>query len=124
MQKPNAFIKYLSLFLALLMGLSVFAAAVPAAAAERKEPTPIVYIIGRTSIYNHLSEPDKRQQVPDAGNDAIVDAVKEALPYVAKAVFLGQWDEYCDKAYDLLMQRFRSHLHLERRKHLPRLRQQ
>ena len=95
--------KWLSLFLALLLAGSVFVPAASAASIQRSEPIPIIYIIGRTPLYNHLSEPENRKQVPDAGTDEILAAVTEALPYVARAVFLGRWDEYCDKAYELLM---------------------
>ncbi|MBR5424820.1 MAG: hypothetical protein IK108_12460 [Clostridia bacterium] len=104
MQKAKLFTRFLSMTLALFLVLSVGSPI--ARAAEKKEPTPIIYIIGRTPIYKHLSDPERRAQVPDAGGDAITDAVKEALPYVARAVFLGQWDAYCDKAYDLIMQFF------------------
>ncbi|MBQ6022383.1 MAG: hypothetical protein IJL25_05595, partial [Clostridia bacterium] len=88
MQKAKLFARFLSMPLALFLVLSVGSPI--ARAAEKKEPTPIIYIIGRTPIYKHLSDPERRAQVPDAGGDAITDAVKEALPYVAKAVFLGQ----------------------------------
>ena len=105
MKKTHVLKKCLVLFLALLMAFTVCSPAF--AAGELKEsPTPIIYIIGRTPIYNHLSEPENRQKIPGNDDVEVMDAVKEALPYVAKAVFLGQWDEYCDKAYDLLMQFF------------------
>lgn len=103
MQKSHFAQKWLSLFLALLLSCSVLAPAAAAADTQQTEPVPIIFIIGRTPLYNHLSEPENRKKVPDAGSDEISAAVKEALPYVAKAVFLGQWDAYCDKAYELLM---------------------
>ena len=54
----------LSLTLALLL---CFSCAAPAFAADvSKEPTPIIYVIGRTTIYNHLSDPANRQKVPSA----------------------------------------------------------
>ena len=94
----------LSLALALLLSLSCVA---PAFAADvKKEPTPIIFIIGRTAIYNNLSDPENRQKVPSTSGSAVTDAVKEALPYAAKALLLGQWDAYSEKAYDLIMQFF------------------
>ena len=103
MQKHTFTKKWLSLFLALLLTCSVFAPAAAAASVGQKEPVPIIFIIGRTTLYKHLSEPKNRQAVPDSSSDEVTAAVKEALPYVAKAVLLGQWDEYADKAYELLM---------------------
>ena len=104
--KHRSFRRVLSALLALLLFAAAPISPLRAAAADAEEIYPIIYIIGRTTIYNHLSEPDKRVSVPDAPDDEITDAVKEALPYAAKAVLLGQWDEYCDKAYDLIMQFF------------------
>ena len=96
----------ISLLLAALFLFPACGAAAFAKTAETKDPTPIIFIIGRTTIYNHLSDPEHRQKIPGNDDVEVIDAVKEALPYAAKAVFLGQWDEYTDKAYDLLMQFF------------------
>lgn len=95
--------KIISVFLAVLL-LGALAAPAFAVPAAYDETSPIIYVIGRTTIYNNLHT--DRQAVPDAGNDEIMAAVQEALPYAAKAVLLGQWNEYADMAYDLFMSFF------------------
>ena len=91
--------------LALLLSvLTVLLLCAPMAAAGEKHCTcntlPVVYVIGRTTIYDNAAAPDHRIPVKDT--DSITAAVKEALPYVAKAIFLNQWDAYCDKAMELI----------------------
>lgn len=89
------------------MIISLSSAALNALAAQigSGDPSPIIYVIGRTSLYDDPTSPDKKE-LADASSSEITDAVKEALPYAAKAVLLGQWDEYSDKTYDLIMQFF------------------
>ena len=97
--------KFVSLLLAAALLLTVCASAAFAAQEESGDPSPIVYIIGRTTIYDDPASPD-RKILAKASGDEITAAVKEALPYAAKALLLGQWDAYSDKAYDLIMQFF------------------
>ena len=85
----------------LLACLLLFSIALPVFA-EADDPAPIIYIIGRTPIYENPGTPQQRQ-TPDAEQSEIIDAVKAALPDLAKAVFFGQWDTYADTAYDLIM---------------------
>lgn len=98
------FHKLLALLLASVMLLPLSLAAL-AAQETGDDPSPIIYVIGRTPIYDDPDSPD-RKELADADSDEIVAAVKEALPYAAKAVLLGQWDEYADKAYELIIQFF------------------
>ena len=99
--KRSVFKTALSLFLAAVLLLGCL----PLALAEEADPAPIIYIIGRTPIYDDPTSPD-RHELADAGSDEITQAVKEALPYAAKATLLGQWDEYSDKTYEILMRFF------------------
>ena len=73
------------------------------------DPDPIIFIIGRTTIYRNLSQPDRREAVPSISGGGVSDAVQEALPYAAKALFLGQWDEYSEKTYEILMRYFQDY---------------
>ena len=76
-----------------------------AAQIGEEDPSPIIYVIGRTSIYDDPSSND-REILAKGSSEDIKAAVTEALPYAAKAVLLGQWDAYADVAYDLIMQFF------------------
>lgn len=90
-----------ALLSALLLCSVCFAAAADDSTPEA-DPTPIIYVIGRTPIYSKLGTPEEKE-TPDAQQSEIIDAVKEALPYLAKAILFGQWDAYADKAYSLIM---------------------
>ena len=98
----------LQLICALLSAILLFSVCIAAMAADAQEavsendPSPIIYVIGRTPIYSKLGTAEEKE-TPDAERSEIIDAVKEALPYLAKAILLGQWDAYADKAYDLIM---------------------
>ena len=85
MKKTNALKKICCLLLACLL---LFSIALPVFA-EADDPASIIYIIGRTPIYENPGTPQQRQ-TPDAEQNEIIDAVKAALPDLAKAVFLGQ----------------------------------
>ena len=103
---PHSYRKsILSLLLALVILLSAASAAFAAAEPGGVDPSPIVYVIGRTTIYDDPNSPD-RKILAKASKSEITAAVKEALPYAAKAALLGQWDAYADKTYGLLMQFF------------------
>ncbi len=91
----------LSVLLVLALSALVFVPAF-AAADDPADPSPIIYVIGRTPIYAKLGTPEEKE-TPDAERSEIVDAVKAALPSLAKAILFGQWDAYADKAYSLIM---------------------
>ncbi len=107
MKHPTLHVRFLkqsiSLLLAALLVLPVSVFPAFAAQEEGDDPSPIIYVIGQTPLYDDPSSPDRKQLAKGAKAD-ILEAVKEALPYAAKAVLLGQWDDYADKAYDLLME--------------------
>lgn len=106
MKHPTLHVRFLkqsiSLLLAALLVLPVSVFPSFAAQEEGDDPSPIIYVIGQTPLYDDPFSPDRKQLAKGAKAD-ILEAVKEALPYAAKAVMFGQWDEYADKAYDLLM---------------------
>lgn len=93
---------------ALLSAILLFSACIAATAADTREaenendPSPIIYVIGRTPIYSKRGTPEEKE-TPDAAQSEIVDAVKAALPSLAKAILFGQWDAYADTAYSLIM---------------------
>ena len=95
--------KLCALLLAALLLVPASALTALAAQEESGDPSPIIYVIGQTPLYDDPASPDRKQLAKGAKAD-ILDAVKEALPYAARAVMLGQWDAYADKAYDLLME--------------------
>ena len=71
---PHSYRKsILSLFLALVMLLSCVSVAFAAEPVE--DPSPIVYVIGRTTIYDDPNSPD-RKILAKAGKDQITAAVK------------------------------------------------
>ena len=96
--------RLLAVLLAAVMALPLSLMAL-AAQETGSDPSPIIYVIGRTPIYDDPASPN-RKELADADSGEVVAAVKEALPYAAKAVLLGQWDEYVDKAYELIIQFF------------------
>ena len=62
---------------------------------------PVVYVQGQGHwLHDNCQSPDRTTIYPyDVPDGYIVSCVKDALPYLAKAVFLGQWDAY----YDVLL---------------------
>lgn len=97
---------------ALLSAVLLFSTCIAATAADTQEaktendPSPIIYIIGRTPIYSKLGTSEEKE-TPDAEQSEIVDAVKQALPSLAKAILFGQWDTYADTAHSLIMPFFK-----------------
>lgn len=67
--------------------------------------SPIVYIIGRTDIYDDPTSPD-RKVIPSISADALMPEIKNILPEWAKAVFLNQWEPFNKKALNMLMKYF------------------
>ena len=102
--KHSFFVRILSV---LLSGVLLFSCAGVTLAAQQgdADPSPVIYVIGRTNIYDDPSSPNRRQ-LAEASDEEIMEAVKAALPYAAKAVLFGQWDAYSDFTYDLLMKYF------------------
>lgn len=67
--------------------------------------SPIIYVIGRTDIYDDPSSPD-RQEIPDISAEKIIPEVKSLLPEWEKAVFLNQWEPFNKKALDIFLKYF------------------
>ena len=87
----------------LLTAVSVFSVCSVALAAT--ENYPVIYIYGRTAIYNDVST-DKPTLIRYSRDDAMMNLVKQAVPYAARAVTMGDWDTYNEKVYNLLMDMF------------------
>ena len=99
--------RVLSVILCLAL-LCVFPCAFPANAAETYDlEYPIIYVIGRQKVYRDVGT-ENEKELADAGTDEVLDAVKECLPYAAKALLLGgkYWDEYSEKTLPVLLQFF------------------
>lgn len=88
---------------AVALAILMLAFAVQPAFCEEKETndSPVIYIIGRTNIYNADGN-----KIPYSGEAGIGGAVKECLPEFAKAVLLGQWDSYEQKLQDVIFPMF------------------
>ena len=91
--------KICSIALAILLMVLV---AQPAFCEENQtNDSPVIYIIGRTTIYN-----SSWNKIPNLGDADIGGAVKECLPEFAKALLLGQWDKYEQKLQDVIFPMF------------------
>ena len=63
--------------------------------------TPIVYMYGKQTIY--LTREDGSKVNPLARDDLDIGGmVKEVVPDIAKSMATGNWDEYCEKVYNML----------------------
>ena len=95
----NKLKKSVSILLSLVLILSL---AVPMASASDGcscGHTPIIYVFGRSTIFDDPTSPDRRD-VLDIGGDAITGIVKTGAPILAKAVITGNYDAYCDFLYE------------------------
>lgn len=65
------------------------------------DKAPLVYVIGRQEVYD---DPTAENPVNAVHKDKelLLGAVKEALPYLAKAVVTDKWDEYCNKLVEVM----------------------
>ena len=93
--------------LALLLAVcTVFACGSAAYAAAASNNSPIIYVLGRSNLYNKIStsNPQMLPYSTDAASDALI---KEAVPLAARAVLTGDWDTYSNKTYAMLMQMFK-----------------
>ena len=90
----------IALVLAAISVLSVCSVAFAAT-----ENYPIIYIYGRTAIYNDVST-DHPSLIRYSRDDAMLNLVKQAVPYAASALVSGDWDSYNNKVYNLLMDMF------------------
>ena len=99
--------KFLSVLLACVLLLTSFATAFAAEGDGYDLEYPVIYLIGRVYIFRDMGTPQEAQ-TPDAETDDVMDAVKECLPYAAKAVLLGgkYWDEYTAKTLPVLLKFF------------------
>lgn len=86
-----------------VLAILLLAFAVQPAFCEEKQTndSPVIYIIGRTNIYNTSGN-----KIPYSGEAGIGGAVKECLPEFAKAVLFGQWNEYEQKLQDVIFPMF------------------
>lgn len=101
--KSSVLRRALSLMLAFLFVVSVGIPAFRANAAENKYP--VIYVSGRSTIYKNVST-SHPTALDYSTTDALMSAVKKLLPYAYNAVVLGMWDDYSDKAYEVLMEMF------------------
>ena len=99
--------KALSVILCLAL-LCVFPGVFAAGAAEVNDlQYPIIYVIGRQKVYRDVNT-ENEKELADAETDEVMDAVKECLPYAARALLLGgkHWDAYSEKTLPVLLQFF------------------
>ena len=101
------FKKILSVILALVISAAVLIPSFSVLATEECDcgNSPIIYIIGRTDIFDHPESPD-RKVIPSLSADNLLPAVKDLIPYGAKAVFLNQWKTFNQKTMETLMPYF------------------
>ena len=102
-KKTSVSKKLLSLLLALLFAVSLGIPALEANAAENYYP--VIYVYGRSTLYKNIST-DNPQPMEYSTNESLTAAVKKLLPYAYNAIVLGMWDDYNNKAYDVLMDMF------------------
>ena len=91
--------KTISVILCLVMVLSL---AVPMASAQGEcncGHTPMIYVFGRSTIFDDPTSPDRRDLL-DIGGDALTGMVKSGAPILAKAVLTNNYDAYCDFLYE------------------------
>ncbi len=62
---------------------------------------PLVYVIGRQEVYDDPKAENPVNAV-HKDKDLLLGAVKEALPYLAKAIITDKWDEYIDKLVEVM----------------------
>ncbi|MBQ7596420.1 MAG: hypothetical protein IJU45_07135 [Clostridia bacterium] len=67
--------------------------------------SPIIYVIGRTDIFDDPESAQKRE-IPDISAEKLMPQIKELVPYWAKAVFLNQWEPFNQKTMEMLMPYF------------------
>lgn len=96
--------KILSILLAIIMIISVVPViALPAFAEEGCDcgHNPIIYVIGRTTIYDDKDHPSKAL-VNSVDTSKLMDKVKECLPYAAEAAIFGKWNAYMTKLDEMI----------------------
>ncbi len=66
--------------------------------------TPIIYVKGRTNIYkdrfDELNDENMAETNLSGGTDSIIEAAKNILPALGKALITDEWDEYCDVLFE------------------------
>ena len=79
------FKKTISVLLCLVLLLSLAAPIASAAGRCDCGHTPIIYVFGRSTIFDDPTSPDRRDLL-DIGGDALTGMVKTGAPILAKAV--------------------------------------
>ncbi len=98
-------------FVSVLLSLTVlFAVLVPSFSVLADDEcgcgnSPIIYVIGRTDIFDN-PESNDRKVIPSLSIEQLMPQIKDILPYWAKAVFLNQWKPFNQKMMDVLMPYF------------------
>lgn len=85
----------------ILVVLLTFLTVVPGFAGEEKcncDHAPVIYVIGRTSIYDDVDNP-QRKLADSINTNQMIGYIKDCLPLIPKAVFLGQEKPLYDKIY-------------------------
>ena len=100
MEKRNFLKRTLAVLLALVAVLSCFSAAFAAA-----NIYPIIYIWGRTWLYNDVST-DSPKLLRYSTSEALEEVITAAAPSAATAILTNNYDSYNEKTYDLLMDVF------------------
>ena len=95
------FKKMLSVILSLTLILSIIVPSISALESDECDcgQSPIIYVIGRTNIYDH-PESQNRKIIPSLSVDTLIPVVKDLVPYGAKAVFLNQWNTFNEIALE------------------------
>ena len=83
--------------IAILLSMIMAFAVMPIASAQEVNDSPVIYIIGKTAFYNH-----EGKSLPVTEGVDLMSLVEECIPYAAKAILLGQWDEYADKLKEVV----------------------
>lgn len=97
----KSFKKVLAVFLCVAMTVPGLCIGVYASDTCDCGNTPIVYMYGKQTIY--LTREDGSKVNPLARDDLDIGGmVKEVVPDIAKSMATGNWDEYCEKVYNML----------------------
>ena len=90
-----------NLLAVLLCAVCVLGCLAPASAATVQN-YPIVYVMGRTWIYDKIST-DSPELINYSTDGAMKNMITAAIPYAANAILTGNWDTYNEKTYAMLM---------------------
>ena len=94
--------KLLSVLLTFVTVFAVGGGAPVRALACDCEATPIIYVLGEQPIYEFNEDGSVKRQLLADDDDQIDAAVSELLPMFAKALVTDEWNEYCNRFYELI----------------------